>query len=170
MGSDSDLWQHSTLGMMDSAAVLHLVAGSANIRRVGALERRVGALAVCGLHRQQNGQLPAARVCDGRMRCGRGWWWSLRALRDRHGTVPQSWWRGRCEELGSREDGAICSWSADMQNGIVTFACARYECRRCCHRSESLPKTLYRPPPRILGPAALILGLLSHVKIFYRTT
>ena len=33
--------------MMDSAAVLHLVAGSASIRRVGALERRFGALAVC---------------------------------------------------------------------------------------------------------------------------
>ena len=38
----------------------------------------------------------------------------------------------------------------------------------CCHRSESLPKTLYRPPPRILGPAALILGLLSDVKISRR--
>ena len=33
------------------------------------------------------------------------------------------------------------------------------------HRSESIPKTLYRAPLRILGPAALILGLLSDVKI-----
>ena len=63
--------QHA--GMMDTAAVLHLVAESAIIRRIGALERRFGAVAVCGLHRQQNGQLAAARVCDGRTGCGRGW-------------------------------------------------------------------------------------------------
>ena len=44
-------------GMMDTAAVLHLVAESASIRRVGASQRRFGALAVCGLHRRQNGQL-----------------------------------------------------------------------------------------------------------------
>ena len=44
---------------------------------------------------------------------------------------------GRCRNLdgvavartqrGSREDGAMCSSSADVQNEIVTFVCARYE-------------------------------------------
>ena len=33
------------------------------------------------------------------------------------------------EERGGREDGAMCSSSADVQNEIVTFVCARYECR-----------------------------------------
>ena len=60
--------------MMDTIAMLNAVAESANIRRVGALERRFCALVVCGLRRQQNGQLAAARVRDGRMECGRGWW------------------------------------------------------------------------------------------------
>ena len=60
--------------MMDTIAVLIAVAESAIIRHVGAFERRLCALAVCGLRRQQNGQLAAARVRDGRMGCGRGWW------------------------------------------------------------------------------------------------
>ena len=64
--------QHA--GMMGTAAVLHLVAESVSIGRVGALERRFGALAVCGLCRRLNSQLAAARVRDGRTGCGRGWW------------------------------------------------------------------------------------------------
>ena len=53
----------------------------------------------------------------------------MRTLRDTQGSVPQPWWRGRCEERGGREDGVMCSCRPRMQNGIVTFACARYECR-----------------------------------------
>ena len=60
--------------MMDTIAVLHSVAESASTRYVGALERRFGALAVCGLCRRLNSQLAAARVRDGRTGCGRGWW------------------------------------------------------------------------------------------------
>jgi len=59
-------------GMMDIAAVLHSVAESASIGRVGASQRRFCALPACGLHRRQNGHLPAARVRDGRMECRRG--------------------------------------------------------------------------------------------------
>ena len=121
--------RHQHAGMMGIAAVLHLVAESASIRRVGASQRRFGALAVCGLHRRQNGQLAAARAGDVRRGCGRGRYGSLRARRDTLRTVPQFWWRGRSEERRGREDGAICSCRPIMQNGIVTFACARYECR-----------------------------------------
>ena len=60
--------------MIDTFVVLNAVAERASIRRVGASQRRFCALAVCGLRRQQNGQLAAARVRDERKGCGCGWW------------------------------------------------------------------------------------------------
>ena len=60
--------------MTDNILVLLAVAKSTSIGGIGASERRFCALTVYGQRRQQNAdQLPAARVCDGRMGCERGW-------------------------------------------------------------------------------------------------
>ena len=84
--------------------MLNAVAESANIRRVGALERRFAALTAYGLARRLERRLAADRVRD--YRSGSAWFkaWPLRTQHDALGTVRGFQRNGRCEERGCRAD------------------------------------------------------------------
>ena len=94
--------------MMDTIAVLNAVAESANIRRVGALERRFAALTAYGLARRLEGRLAAGRVRD--YRSESAWFkaWSLRTQHDALRAVRGFQRNGRCEERGCRADRGFC--------------------------------------------------------------
>ena len=115
--------------MMDTIAVLNAVAESANIRRVGALERRFAALTAYGLARRLEGRLAAGRVRD--YRSESAWFkaWSLRTQHDALGAVRGFQRNGRCEERGCRADRGLSDVAAAGQKEIATLARVPYVCR-----------------------------------------
>ena len=94
-------------GMMGTNRVVHAVVASAIICDFGASERQYSALAAYGLLRRLGGRRAAGRARG--YRSGLAWFkaWSLRMQHDRHGAVPQSWWRRRAEERRGLGDGAL---------------------------------------------------------------
>ena len=101
--------------MMGIIRVVHAVVASAILRDFGASERQYSALAAYGLLRRLGGCRVTGRARD--YRGGSAWFkaWLLRMQRDRHGAMPQSWWRGRAEKRRGPEDHAFrltCARSA----------------------------------------------------------
>ena len=98
-------------GMMSTIRVVHAVVASAIIHDFGASERQYSALAAYGYGLEgccAGLEAVGPRAARG-YRSGLAWFkaWSLRMQHDRHGAVPQSWWRGRAEERRGLGDGAL---------------------------------------------------------------
>ena len=115
--------------VMDIVHLLHAVAESACIGRVGASERRFAALTAYGLARRLEGRLAAGRVRD--YRSGSAWFkaWPLRTQHDALGTVRGFQRNGRCEERGCRADRGLSDVAAAGQKEIATLARVPYVCR-----------------------------------------
>ena len=75
-----------------------------------------------GLLRWLGGCLVTGRARD--YRGGSAWFkaWLLRMQRDRHGAMPQSWWRGRAEERRGPEDDAfrLTAYGRLKKNDMLT--------------------------------------------------
>ena len=115
-------------GMMSTIRVVHAVVASAIIRDFGASERQYSALAAYGLLRRLGGRRAAGRARG--YRSGLAWFkaWSLRMQHDRHGAVPQSWWRGRAEERRGLGDGALRLTAHVRLGENDMLTCAVYVC------------------------------------------
>ena len=129
MQVDGGAWRRpQRAGMMHTIRVVHAVLESAMVCGFGASERPYPALAAYGLLRWLGGCLVTGRARD--YRGGSAWFkaWLLRMQRDRHGAMPQSWWRGRAEKRRGPEDHAfrLIAHGRPGENDMLT--CAGYVC------------------------------------------
>ena len=127
---DGGAWRRlQCAGMMGIIREVHAVLESAMVCGFGASERPYPALAAYGLLRWLGGCLVTGRARD--YRGGSAWFkaWLLRMQRDRHGAMPQYWWRGRAEKRRGPEDHAfrLIAHGRPGENDMLT--CAGYVCK-----------------------------------------
>ena len=128
---DGGAWRRlQCAGMMHIIRVVHAVLVSAMVCGFGASERPYSALAAYGLLRWLGGCRAAGRVRD--YRSGLAWFkaWSLHTQHNSHGTMPQSFWRGRAEERRGLEDGAIRLTAHSRLKKMDMLSCIPYVCMR----------------------------------------
>ena len=124
---DGGAWRRlQCAGMMGTIRVVHAVLESAMVCGFGASERPYPALAAYGLLRWLGGCLVTGRARD--YRGGSAWFkaWLLRMQRDRHGAMPQSWWRGRAEKRRGLGDGAFRLTAHVRLKKIDMLTCVPY--------------------------------------------